>query len=664
MGVINLDGSPQEIETALSTIGRDIRGANEGSHVGSLESSWAQNLKHLSGLLIDATRETLGSVSGAYKHRYSTAQRRSITGEPVALNLVLPRASRFIARHLDLMGGVKAMSGQDNREAVNQAKALAKIGQGMWDNRRLDIAAMRAMVYMLACYRGYVLVEGDPTKDLRRDDQDRNPSKGDVIAKAITSFQVTSYPNHDDIQDSPAVVIVDFLDGDEIKRRWPTIKIPDDAKPAAYGVQMMDELSPGLDKVAYCVRRLFLKKSEKRPNGAHHIFMGTKKVFSEEKMPTYDGRYPLVEFPDAPISFGRDGFGRQTAARTIIKILCATWSRMVQCGVGMSGIWVDIPENSDISRDEGGNPSYKLIYRNPQGGPVGFNAIPRMPHHEALIELCIRFLDEIYAQGPASRGQAPGTRFPAKGLEFLAQQDVLADTPTGKMALKAMKELIERSLGEGIEVWDDNYVEYILGEGHEPEKIALDKKKLGKGWKIFLVPGSGTLQSKVAQRGEINEAVAQGILTPVQGRELGGYYVDEAVMDPARLQERLIDMEEEAFENGEGVEVNDYDDHPFHIDGHKRNATARHGLASGFEEWRRWQHLAKHLQAADQQQQAILADQQAEVLRQKAMEQQAAAAVTPPEPGAGAPPGAGPAIPPAGPPAGPVTPEETLIPPG
>ena len=627
MSVINLDGTPEEIETRLTQIGKDLRGANENSYVGSLESNWAQNLKHLSGLLIDMTRETLTAVSGAYKH--TGPQRRALTGEPVALNLLLPRASRFIARHLDLMGGVKAISGQDNREANNQSKALAKLGQGMWDNRRLDVSAMRAMVYMLACYRGYVLVEGDKTKQLRRDDAGRTYNVGDVISKALTGHQVTSYPNHDDIQDSPGIVILDFLDGDELKRRW-NITPPEDAPGASYGPTMLDSLCPGLDRVAYSVRRLFLKPSATFSKGEHHIFMGTTKVFSEKTVGTYDGRYPIVEFCDAPISFGRDGFGRQTAARTIIKILCATWSRMVQCGVGMPGIWVDIPENSDISRDEGGNPSYKLVYRNPQGGPVGFNAIPRMPHHEAMIQLCIRFLDEVFAQGPASRGQAPGTRFSAKGMAFLAQQDVLADSPTGKMALKSMKELIERALGEGVEVWDDDYVEYILGEGHEPERIALDKKKLGKGWKIFLVPGSGTLQSKVAQRNEINDAVKQGVLTPIQGRELGGYYVDERVMDPARLQERLVDMEEEAFESSSSAEINTYDDHQFHLDSHARNAAARGGLAGGFEEWRRQQHIALHYGANDEQKQAVLADEQADMLRKKAMEQEQEAAVTPP----------------------------------
>ncbi len=244
-----------------------------------------------------------------------------------------------------------------------------------------------------------------------------------------------------------------------------------------------------------------------------------------------------------------------------------------------------------------------------------------MTHHEAMIDLCVRWLDEIYAQSPPSRGQSPGPRFAAKGLEFLAQQDVLADTPTGKMVLKAMQQVFRRAIGEGLRVWEDEHIEYILGEGKELEKVALRKGELEQGWDIFVLPGSGTLQSPEAQRHEINESFKVGLLPKEDARRLGGYYVQEEVFEPKRHQLRIIEMEDELFEQGLGAEINPYDDHQFHLAEHDKAAARRHGKMNAQEMWRRQRHRTAHLDALELENQALLADQQAAEMEQKMEEQ-------------------------------------------
>lgn len=648
---LELTSDPLENTRKLAKIAADARRAAYGSGLGSLEDSWGQNLKHLSGLLLDATRSTLTAISGGYKHDGTAAQKVP----PVALNLILPRATRFVARHLNLMGGVKARAGTDDPVDGRQARAAARMAEVMWANKGLDVAAMRALIYMLACENGYVMVEGDKNARYRHEKDEAGVWQayevGDVIYKAFTPLQISVYPGIQELDDSPAIIVEDFLTDEYLKRRW-NIKAPEGAPVARFDLKHMDKLTPELDKVAYKVQRLFIKPSKTRLLGEHHIIIGDKVVYSsrtpdrvaedgkkitgELTIDTYDFKYPLIDFADAPISFGYHGYGRQTAARTVIKVLCSVWSRMVQCAVGMPAIIMDIPENSD--EEALANKAYLLIRRNVQGGPIGVHAIPQMPHHATMIELCIRWLDEIYAQSPPSRGQSPGKRFSAKGLEFLAQQDVLADTPTGKMVLKAMEKLLRRALGEGLRVWDDEHVEYILGEGKELEKVALQKGELKQGWDIFIVPGSGSLTSPEAQRAEINESFKIGLLDGPQARKLGAYWVEEEVFEPKRAQTRIIEMEEELFVGGQGAPVNVYDDHQYHLTEQRKNSARRHGIMGETEMWQRQRHDVQHVEALGLQNQALLADQQAAEMEEKMMGEQPGAQ----EPEGGAGPEAGP----------------------
>ena len=627
--MLKLTDKPLEIVKELSKIGEDARNATLPGGVGTFKETWAENQKHLSGLLLDATRDTLRKVSGGYSHGMNLGESSTPSAEPVAVNLILPRAQRFIARHQNLMGGVKVAPATTEPEDKKQAKAAGRLMQAMWADGGLDVVAMKALVSLLATEHGFVLMEGDPKAELshvQREDGGWDVfDRGGVLWANVPTQLLTAYPGIADIHESPAIIVEQFLTPEYLKRRW-GIKAPEESSLASYGNGDLDSLEPQLDKVRYRVKRLFIKPSRTRRLGEHHVFIGEKlvhssKVDGEKTIGTYDFKYPIIDFREAPLSFGFWGVGRQTAARTIVKILCANWSRMVQCSIGMPGIIVDLPEGSDIEEEGLGNRGYEVVRRNAQGTPIGFNAIPGMPLHQTVIELCIRWLDEIYAQSPSSRGKSPGSRFAAKGLEFLAQQDVLADTPTGKMVLKAMHALFRRALGEGLRVWDKEHVAHILGEGRELETIALHKGSLKQGWDIFVMPGQGRLTSPEGQRGEINKSFELGLLKGPEARKLAGYFVEEEVFEPMRAQERIIELEEEGFRNGQPAQTNPFDDHQFHIGEHDKIGATRFGLPDihPLENARRQAHNSLHLQALDAKNQALLADQTAQQMEEQVL---------------------------------------------
>jgi len=650
--VFQLTDDVLENQKRISAIAADSRGRGVASH----EEDWTQNLKHMSGYLLGGVQATLDTVSGGYRERRTKSRSDEMSGEAVEVNLIHPRLARFLARHTNLFDGARVQPATDYIPDIRQAKAASRTIEAMWLNG-YERLVMRNLVYMVACGRSYALIEADPNLNMEFTPDGSEPSGG-VIKKSLTPMSVDAMPGIQSIHDSDGIVIRESMTGEEIFRRW-GVEPEDESEwqPGGYGNAILDELEPELGKVTYAVKRLFIKPSLHKPLGEQHVIIGDKVVHSvrldpkDKKSPltigTWDYKYPLAEFADIPLEFGFHGRGRQTAARTVLKILCANWSRMVQVSVGMPAVTIDA--DPDIDEQKLNNFTYQFLERGAQGTPIGFNVVPKLPHHESMLQFCIRWLDEIYAQSPPSRGQLPGSRTSGRAVEALIQQDMLADTPTGKLALTAIRETMRRGLGEGLRVWSDPHIESILGEGREAEKIALQTGSLKPGWNIFIVPGNGRPRPLQEQRQEINESVQAGVITPEQGRKLAKYPVDEDVHDPKRHQERIVEMEEEQFAKGFYVEPNPYDDNPFHLEGHNRSAARRHGRSGQMENMQRQRHIAATQKQAGAENQAAFADQIAQAMQQKMEEEAQAQALGIPGPGT---PGGGqtaPAAPPAAP---------------
>jgi hypothetical protein len=639
----------------ISEIARDMRGTGTGSH----EEDWAENIKQTSGYLLDGVEETLQVVSGAYRHRERTGRKdQEDAVEPVAVDLVKSRMARFLSRHANLMDGARVQPATDDPVDEKQAKAATRTVEAMWLNG-WEQFVMRNMVNMLNCERSYGLIEGDPNLYMEVTDSGVE-TNGGIIKKALTplSVDVMPFEGHS-IHDADAIVIRENMTAEELYRRW-KIEPKDDNnwEPGEYEHTLLTELHPMIGKTTYKTKRLFIKPSIRRPYGEQHIILGDQVEHSVRVDPadkdsplsigTWDYKYPVSEFVDIPLDFGFHGRGRQTAARTVIKILCANWSRMVQASGGMPAITIDA--DPDVDKEALANLTYLFLERGATGKPIGFNVIPDLPLHKSIMEWAIRFLDEIYAQSPPSRGQLPGSRTSGRAVEALIQQDMLADTPTGKLVLTGIRETMRRALGEGLRVWSDPHIESILGEGREAERIALKTGSLKPGWDIFIVPGNGRPRPQSEVRQEINESVQHGVLTPAQGRKLAKYYVEEDVFDPKRHQERIVDMEEAEFVKGFYVPTNPYDDHAYHLEEHNTHRARRHGNAGAMEKMQAQRHQAEHQEKLGNENRAALADQVAKEMQAHMQEiaQRQALGIPGPGPGKGA--GGAPAAPP-GPPA-------------
>ena len=95
----------------------------------------------------------------------------------------------------------------------------------------------------------------------------------------------------------------------------------------------------------------------------------------------------------------------------------------------------------------------------------------------------------------------------------------------------------------------------------------------------------------------------------------------EEVFEPMRAQERIIELEDEGFRNGQPAQTNPFDDHQFHIGEHDKIGATRFGLPDihPLENARRQAHNSLHLQALDAKNQALLADQTAQQMEEQVL---------------------------------------------
>jgi len=239
-----------------------------------------------------------------------------------------------------------------------------------------------------------------------------------------------------------------------------------------------------------------------------------------------------------------------------------------------------------------------LIFEKPAGnGTLEFISAPRMPLHEYVLERAVKQIGEIYSQHSVSRGETPGSRFPAKGLQMLWKVDIMSETPTGRRYLEAFRKLGELELGEGRRVWPEKVIADVLGENGRFQREAFQQGEFGKNIDVKILPDKEQGEDKDSIRKWLVEAAKAGLVPgDTVRRELGKPSKDD-MTDPLILQENNCKEEERSIVEGAEVPTQWYDDHVFHFKFHLRAGAKRGAMAEEAEAGAREFHVIKHFLA-------------------------------------------------------------------
>jgi hypothetical protein len=601
---------PRKIIEDLERISKEAQGP--------YREKWAENVQHASGFLTDATRKSQVALVGGNLRLQIESNRY---GAPSPIDVLRPTLSRFLGRHLALMGGWQVLSRTGTQEDKDQSESAERVLADKWDNGDLDVTCMEAFFFSQATSHGYILIEGDDTlseaETFDIDGETRQKRCGDVVFSALSPFQIAIPPGSTSLEDAPALLVTQFVTPADFERRWG--KIPENAMPrgARYEVGMLDSIIPSLDKGKIEVKRLFLRQEPGvRPLGEQYIIVGKAAAIpiqnaeGQTYMGTYNGgtpekpkySYPVVDFRDEPMHLGYWGFGRQSAARPIIKALCSIWSRLTH--IASLPLVLALPEGSNIPTDELADVPFMQIEYNPSAGEPKFLTPGATEHLHKMIERCLFWIAEIYSQHESSRGVSSGSRFPAEAVRMLQEQDLLADSPAGHMALKAMTKVGNKVLGEGLRVWPEEYMATVLGPDNVHKRYVLQKKALQPGVDVRVIPGNEQPKSKKALMKELTEAVRWNIIPAKDARRIMGSPTKEDMYDTDAHHLEKIKMEEATFEKGQQVEPHWADNHELHAMHHERRAIERFATASRGEDQARRMHTELHHQVLQQQAEA------------------------------------------------------------
>ena len=553
---------------------------------------WAENLQQIAGHLRDQIEAAVKVLAGAL---YDQKGAPGFGGTP--FNVVMPFVNRYISKVTHLMKEYQVLPADDD-EDEDQALADERILNGRWQTSKMCDASENAIIYACATSRSFVFTDADGTLDPQtvripvEDPETREPllghdgqplvekrtlPQGDTVHWALSALQVDLYPNQHGVQGSPIVAAHLFMSEEDIRRRYGA-DIPGDAKKATVGNAKVDALL-GNSGFLWKVSHLWLKPTADRPRGEHYVIMGSKVIHETKKngkrcIGTWNDKYPLVEFSDG-LQAGYWGRGRHTAAKPIVKDICVAWSTISQIAA-LPGLIMGVPEEAVLSEKLAN--LRLLVFEKPMGGDsIDFTSAPRMPLHEYIIEKGVKQIGEIYSQHAVSRGESPGSRFPAKGLQMLWQVDVMAETPTGRRYLRAFRELGELELGEGRRVWPESVIAKVLGENGRWQRQAFYRGEIGRNVDVQVVPNREEPSDKDSLRKWLVEAGKNKLVDgSVVRRELGKPSKED-LSDASTLEENNAKDEEALLAQGKPVKPQWYDDHAFHFRFHLR-AGAKRGM--------------------------------------------------------------------------------------
>lgn len=560
---------PVNLYEELKRICRDSRAIHE--------PSWAENIDNMTGFLLESAEQALRGKKGS---EYSeVGPGATETGLMTVVNRVLPAILRMDARAMGLITGFQGIPASSDDADQDAAEALQKLMQAIWYNDNIFGDVVQALNIAFATSKGYIFVETDRKYET-------GPK---VLHEVVDPLRVYCYPGlRKSLMESPLVAIDQYLTAEDIERRWKAV--PGDAEPAEYeNNDRIDRLFSEMGKVLFRVSRLFFRPDKNRgwPKGRQFVICGGEVidqvhddsgddwigVGNPKKPETLE--YPLVEFSDVPTGLGYWGRGRQTAARAPQKILNIAWSKVSQVST-MPGLVIGIPYGAALGTEELGGVPVQVVKYNPVAGKgVEFWTPPQMPMYEYAINKAEQWIDEIYSQPPPSRGESPGSRFPASGIQMLVEQAELGDSPFGKMVMDSASRLAKKICIEGQMWWPDEMVEHVLGDNGRWQRVEFKKAELQEGWDIRVIADTGLPQTRQARLQAVQNLAQFQLLGDLQdpknqrrARKLAQFYTDEDAFDPEKPQTNNAKDEEVKLAKGQDVPIGWYDDDQVHLEHH------------------------------------------------------------------------------------------------
>lgn len=312
------------------------------------------------------------------------------------------------------------------------------------------------------------------------------------------------------------------------------------------------------------VHEMWVKPCTKFPDGAVITWAGETLLNIIETWPYQHGEYPFTKLDHIPT-------GRFYCDSTIPDLVPLqkeynrTRSQIIEAKNRMSKPQLMAPRGSvdptKITSEPGLIVFYTPGYTPPQ--PLPLQSIPSYVIDE--LDRCQRDMDDISSQHEVTKGRTPPGVTAATAIAYLQEEDDSKLAYTIASLEEGVERLGRHFLSHVQQFWDAQRTVEIMGNDGQWEQLMFGKADLKGNTDLRIEAGSAQPRSRAAKQAFIMELADKGMIPPDRAlkyldmAETGRLY-EETMLDSRHAQRENIRMR-----NGEGVMVNDWDNHEAHM---------------------------------------------------------------------------------------------------
>ncbi|HUW32696.1 MAG TPA: hypothetical protein VM223_13890 [Planctomycetota bacterium] len=615
MSVIDITQEPDALVKNIVSVAIDHRHPWVGD--------WSANFRRLAGFTENDVPGT-NSTSGGQPITPQPATQRFATSFNVTRNFfyrLLGRVMPALVRYQVL----SATRDEDDRDA-------AEIGAKYLRSRTSADSGddfeplVRTVGYVFAGGPAYYLVEPQYSED---------GYPGGVRCSDVMPTDLYKFPGIIDANDSPAIVLDARMSQTQIQARYPKLASQIKSWGEIAGATWPEDvdftiMSPCIDKGVYTVRRLLMRPNNLHPEGMEHISIVGLDGISEvrDTLDTYDKMYPVVTFADIPMGPFSEDRGRMTISSKMQRVLDIALSKSLDITLGGPQNIVGIPVTSSITPDDFTNRAW-FFYDLIPGQELKIDQAPGMGNLSEVVDIAMRFMAEVHAQNPSSRGQSSGPRQSGRALEHLTQMDVAVDEPFLAMIRRAVARVGKRILGEAKRTLPDDYKFAAMGKYQRHQMASFKAANLREGFDVRVMPGGALPDDKGSKaqlviKGLGNISLFSDAPEAIRAREIMGLNIDgEEMYEINQEEEQIIRTENDKIGKGTMPEVNPWaHNHVLHMLKHKQAQIRREALGPVDPEIKQTaqEHYEEHKAVIDgeMQKQAMMQQQMAQAAQSPA----------------------------------------------
>jgi hypothetical protein len=312
---------------------------------------------------------------------------------------------------------------------------------------------------------------------------------------------------------------------------------------------------------------IWMKPCMKYPQGAFMVWTGKNLLWYQKSWPYAKKEYPFAKIDHIPT--GRF-YGDSTICDLIPiqKEYNRTHSQIVEIKNKMAKPqWTAQKGSVDANRmtaEPGLVIQFTPGFQEPR--PVQPPSLPSYVIDE--LERLGREMDDLAATGEITKGNVPPGITAASAISYLQEENDNRFAPTVSSIEEATEQVGKWILAFANDYWDETHKVKVVGDNNLQEVNEFTKADIAGNTDFVVETGSAAPRSRAARQAFILELVKMGMIDQQKGLKYLDMVETGELYKESQLDTRQIQRENVAFKNGEQVQINPFDNHIAHFDGH------------------------------------------------------------------------------------------------